>query len=359
MSLAQPGEAGKLFPLDIMQIMEFLRIERLFLVLLATLLLAGCAGAEPTAPRPVSPLSLAAYATQTIPVKPTPAIAATISTGFQQAQPGSSPTAIPTPTPSAYTIKKGDTLLEIARRSGISLAELLAANPGIAPEALSVGQVIQVPAPSAPVSLPPPAAAELGQAGCYPSGGGVYCFVPVSNLGEGWLENVRVQVTLLDAEGRLVTSQEALTPLTGLGAGKMLPAVAFFPRVTPELSSSGWGSSKPVETFSAIQTQLLTAIQTDGARYLPVEIKNLLVGIAWGGLSAQVEGQAWLAAESKPASAIWLAGVAYDENEKIVGVRRWEWSGSLAPGQALPFAFEVYSTGAPIARVETWAEARR
>ncbi len=71
-----------------------------------------------------------------------------------------------------------------------------------------------------------------------------------------------------------------------------------------------------------------------------------------------MEGQAWLAAESKPASTIWLAGVAYDAEEKIVGVRRWEWSGSLAPGESLPFRFMVYSAGAPIARVEVQAEAR-
>lgn len=331
--------------------MEFLRIERLIPVFLAVLLLAGCAGPEPTVRMPVSPSNLAAYATQTIPVKPTPTVLATetVSTG--------STNAVPSPTPATYIIQRGDTLLEIARRSGISLAELLAANPGIAPEALSVGQVIQIPAPRAPDSLPPPAAAELGQAACYPvwrgfpSGGGVYCFVPVGNPGPGWLENVKVQVTLLDAEGRLAASQEALLPLTGLGAGETLPAVAFFPRVETGLSSS-------VETSTMPQAQLLTAIQTDSARYLPVELKNLLVGIAWGGLSAQVEGQAWLAAESKPASTIWLAGVAYDAEEKIVGVRRWEWSGSLAPGESLPFRFMVYSAGAPIARVEAQAEAR-
>lgn len=323
-------EAGKLFGLDIMQSMNFLRIERRILVLLAIFLLAGCGGAEPTAPVSFSPPNLAAYATQTIPVKPTPTLPAT-------------EIPIPTPTPSAYTVKRGDTLLEIARRSGITLAELLAANPDIAPEALSVGQVIQIPAARSPDSLPPPAAAQLGEPACFPSGGGVYCFVPARHLGQGWLENVKAQVTLLDAEGRLVASQEALPPLTGLAAGKTLPVVAFFPGV---------------ETFTTPQAQLLTAIQTDGARYLPVEIRNLLVAVAWGGLSAQVEGQAWLPVESQPASSAWLAGVAYDAEEKIVGVRRWEWSGSLAPGQTLPFAFAVYSAGPAIARVEVLAEAR-
>ncbi len=334
MSLAQPCEAGKLFCLDIMQSMEIFRIEWKFPALLTILLLAGCAGAAPATPKPASPLSLTAYITQTLPAKPSPVIPTA------QAAPT---VPVPSPTPSAYTIKQGDTLLELAQVAGISLAELLAANPGIRPEALSVGQIIQIPAARPPDELPPPATTELGQAACHPSGGGLYCFVPVHHPGAGWLENIRVQVTLLDAEGRLVTSQEALPPLTGLPAGKTLPAAAFFPGVN---------------TSAMPKTQVLSAIQTDGTRYLSVEIKNLLVGTAWGGLSAQVDGQVWLPPDAKPASTIWLASVAYDVDGKVVGVRRWEWSGSLAPGQTLPFSFAVYSAGKSIERVEVLAEAR-
>lgn len=333
MSLAQPIGAGKLFGLDIMQMMKVFRIERLIAVFEAVLLLIGCAEPPPTALEPASPLNLAVYATQTLPVKPTPGIPAT-------------EIPISTPTPSTYTVKQGDTLLEIALRSGVSLSELLAVNPGIRAEALSVGQVIQIPA--ARPSLPP-AAAELGEAACYPvwqgfpSQRGVYCFVSVHHPGEGWLENVKVQVTLFDAQGRLVTSQEALPLLTGLPAGKTLPAAAFFPGI---------------ETCGTVQAQVLTAIQTDGTRYLPVEARNLLVGIAWGGLSAQVQGQVWLPPDAKPASTIWLAGMAHDVDGKVIGVRRWEWSGSLAPGETLPFSFAVYSAGPAIARVEVLAEAR-
>lgn len=49
-----------------------------------------------------------------------------------------------------YTIKSGDTLYAIARTFGISLDALLAANPGINPDRLYIGQVICVPIAATP-----------------------------------------------------------------------------------------------------------------------------------------------------------------------------------------------------------------
>lgn len=56
-----------------------------------------------------------------------------------------------------YTIKSGDTPYNIARTFGISVDVLLAANPGINPNNLQVGQVICVPtaAPPPPISSCP------------------------------------------------------------------------------------------------------------------------------------------------------------------------------------------------------------
>lgn len=44
-----------------------------------------------------------------------------------------------------YTIKAGDTFYLIAKRYGISLDELLKANPGVDPDRLYIGQVICIP----------------------------------------------------------------------------------------------------------------------------------------------------------------------------------------------------------------------
>lgn len=45
-----------------------------------------------------------------------------------------------------YVVKSGDSLAKIARANGVSLADLEAANPGIDPKKLKVGQKINLPA---------------------------------------------------------------------------------------------------------------------------------------------------------------------------------------------------------------------
>jgi nucleoid-associated protein YgaU len=58
------------------------------------------------------------------------------------------PTAPPAPTPVVYTIKKGDTLSKIAVAHGLTLEELMAANPTIKdPNKISEGQQIIIPLP--------------------------------------------------------------------------------------------------------------------------------------------------------------------------------------------------------------------
>ncbi|HXB02470.1 MAG TPA: LysM peptidoglycan-binding domain-containing protein [Opitutaceae bacterium] len=47
-----------------------------------------------------------------------------------------------------YTVKSGDSLAKIARANGVSLADLEAANPGVDPKRLKVGQKINLPTKS-------------------------------------------------------------------------------------------------------------------------------------------------------------------------------------------------------------------
>jgi hypothetical protein len=73
----------------------------------------------------------------------------------------SSPTVPPAPTPQVYVIKQGDNLLKVAKTFGLTLDELLAANPQITnPNKIGLGQEIVIPAPGSGSSAKPSASAK-------------------------------------------------------------------------------------------------------------------------------------------------------------------------------------------------------
>lgn len=65
---------------------------------------------------------------------------------------GVPPTPSTPPTePTTYTVQRGEWLTQIARKFGLSVNQLLAANPGINPNLLRPGQVLRIPAKATPV----------------------------------------------------------------------------------------------------------------------------------------------------------------------------------------------------------------
>lgn len=261
-------------------------------------------------------------------------------------------TPLPTPTPFAYTIQQGDTISSIALEFGVSIDDLLAANPEVSPNAMSVGQEINIPSnPQNPSGepTPTPASFTIQQIECYPTADqGMWCFVLVHNDFPDFIENLSAQITLVDESNAILESQTALLPLNILPPNTSLPLTAFFSPpsgIPPE--------AKP-------QVQVLTAIRLlpDDERYLPATISNTLVQVNGDGRSARVNGQILLPTDARAASQVWVTGTAYDEMGRVVGVRKWESSAELAPGGNLPFEFIVSSLGGRIEQVEFAVEAR-
>jgi LysM repeat protein len=62
-------------------------------------------------------------------------------------QPAPAPVPAPSSKVRAHTIKAGDTPASLARQYGVKLSALLAANRGLDPKKLKVGQVVNIPAP--------------------------------------------------------------------------------------------------------------------------------------------------------------------------------------------------------------------
>ncbi len=82
-------------------------------------------------------------------------IPSSTSPGLTPVPPSNPPTNPPTGNPSTYTVQRGDWIYALARRFGVSVAALLAANPGINPNLLYPGQVLTIPSGTTPPPDPP------------------------------------------------------------------------------------------------------------------------------------------------------------------------------------------------------------
>ena len=258
-------------------------------------------------------------------------------------------TPLPTSTPFTYSVKSGDTISSIALQFGVTIDELITANPEVSPSAMSIGTVLKIPSnPDNPSgeSTPTPAPLAVEQIECYPtSNKGMWCFVLVHNDYFDFMENVSAQVTLVDSNGTFLASQTAFLPLNILPPNTSLPLAVYFPPDIPL-------DAKP-------QVQILTAIQLlpNDSRYLPATVNNTLVQINADGHFATITGEVRLPAESNAASQTWVAVVAYDESGRVVGVKRWD-GGGIQPGTSLLFEMTVSSLGGRMTRVEFAVEAR-
>jgi len=245
-----------------------------------------------------------------------------------------------------YIIQQGDTISDLAEQFKISQDLLRAANPDLSPNSLTIGDTIIIPDPSAPIaaaSTPTPVPAPVTQADCHPTAdSGLWCFALIQNDTTTYLENVSAQITLFDSNNNVIAKETAFTPLDIIAPNSSLPVYVFFPNISENVNP---------------QIQLLSAMQGDGASYLPAALNNTIAQISWDGKSAQVSGQISLPAESNAATQVWVAAVAYDKNRTVVGVKRWE-GGAIQPGTMTNFQFAVASVGGVIEAVEFFVQVR-
>jgi LysM repeat protein len=330
--------------------MKFFPRPGWILTLALLFLLQACSPVDSDSPAPASPLSV-----MTPTAEPTPApwvfpLATSASLALITPTPAVDFVAPPlaTPTPFPYTVSQGDTLGQIALRYGLTVDEIIAANPGLNAQILSIGQQIQIPPRAETSDFANPAPAELvaGPLRCIPSGEGMWCLAALTNPHNEPVENVIAQLTLFSAAGLPLDSQEATLPLNILPAGASLPLAAFFP-------------VRPAEPFS-IHLDILTAmlLSPGDGRYLPARVDNLLVQVSADGLSATVNGRIFLPEGNPPAVELWLAGVVYDKGGQMIGFRRWQSATLLAEGEIQTFSFNIYSLDGAIDRLEVHLEAR-
>ncbi|MBI5351105.1 MAG: LysM peptidoglycan-binding domain-containing protein [Chloroflexi bacterium] len=302
------------------------------LLLICTILISACAAQPAQGVYENSPIP---YVTSTPSLTSTPNVLVVDTTP------------IPTSTPFIYTIKSGDTLSGLAERFKVSINEIRAANPDVSPNSMTIGSTLLIPDPSAAktdASTPTPAPAPVTQTVCHPSSdGGLTCFALIQNNSNELLENVSAKITLLDKSSKAIASQTAFLPLDFIPPNSSMPVYVFFPDQVP----------------ANVQIQILTANQLslNNQYYLPAVIQNSIAQINASGRTAQVSGLITMPAESKAATQVWVAAVAYDKDGVVVGLRRWE-GGALQPAGNLSFSFSVSSLASAIDSVEFFIEAR-
>jgi LysM repeat protein len=321
-----------------MQMMKSKFLFSLCLSVSFSLFLAACqAGNTAQTPTAFNGGELTPYSTATI----TPTASAT-----PESMPTETPVPMPTSTPKIVVLKTGDTLWAIAAKAGLSISQIMTANPDVDVHSLEIGMKIVVPevdanvTPSAPTSTP--VSVLINEPKCTASlTGGLYCFATVENNQNFTVQNLSAQFILTNPDTGETQVQPALLPLNHLPAGSSLPLFAYF---TP-----------PVVDNYQLKVQLTSAAQdTTSSTYLPVTLSHPETNIAADGFSASVKGSLIV---SSQASQYWIVAAAYDADDNLVAVRQDGKKTDLAAGASADYQLYVYSIAGKITKVVVYGEA--
>ena len=99
----------------------------------------------PPAPAPVVPVAKPKSSVRDIKPLPPPPPKTPKPKAKSAAKPATAPVAAPADAPAEYVVKSGDTLFLISKRTNYRQAAILAANPGLNPKRLRVGQKLKMP----------------------------------------------------------------------------------------------------------------------------------------------------------------------------------------------------------------------
>ena len=276
-------------------------------------------------------------------------------------------TQTPTPAPVIWTVGKGDELMAIAFYYGITLDELLAANPSVTPNWMSVGTVLQIPVtptplPTATATPTPTNTAQIlqtqtatpsgplelqGEPSCYLNPlGELNCLGLIKNQGEETLENPSVSFKIASPESDYESELVVFAPLNLLQPGSSLPVLASFPAPVPEAY--------------VIQAEIDYWLPTmpDDDRYADTEVTSSKIRVSEDQMIAYVDGKISMDSAYREIASLWLLAVAFDQDGNPVGFRRWEAALPIDNVEAIAFNTIVYSLGPGIDRVELMAEAR-
>ena len=238
----------------------------------------------------ITPEPIVEAATKT----PTPRLTATPVTTVtarptatpKPATPSATPSPTITPTPIIYAVQSGDTLLGIAVRFGVPVEAIQTANGIIDPRLLQIEQILIIPNPeesgeAEPTPTPTPFPVIVrGMSFQRTPQGSLWAFGEVANPGDAFLSEIVVEVSLYDAEGKLLSSKVVFTQLDLLLPEHSIPFAVLF--------------ESPPSSFAQYQASVISAVPILGqTRYYldlaPVETSATLMGESTYRISGQLE----------------------------------------------------------------------
>jgi LysM repeat protein len=315
---------------------------------LTAALLGGCGQVitlQPTpTPEPTATLSVAVVVA-TLPPTATPAP--------YTPEPTATPTV--TPTPVVHVIQSGESLLGIATQYNISVATLQDANGILDPRFLQIGEQLIIPRreeieaaesdePLTPTPTPLAAAVENVLFSETTIGG-------LSVLGEVWnntgqpLEQVRVGVSLLDADGQEIGKADGLVALDLVDIDERAPFAILFGETQGKFAQYRVYPLHAVPAYvgSYYRDLEVNELQLDGERYAAYTATGRIKNIG-----------------PEEAVQVQVVITAYDPLGRVVATRKVEPDYNVVPvGGETTFTAVLAPAGGPVARVVAIAQGRR
>ncbi len=230
----------------------------------------------------------------------------------------------PTPTPVIYVIEAGDTLFGVALEYGVSVEAIQKVNGLENANRLSIGQELIIPLDTdvedlepqvvVPVGswllpTPTPLPLEIAGVGLYQTPvRGVWCMGEVVNTNTNPVTNLKVQVTLLDAEGTSLMTKTTLAAVDYLAEDQRAPFAVLFNDPLAMEAVDAYVTLLRGEFISEITDQ-----------FVPLEVGNLRGGIS--GPQYRVSGDV-VNNSSFALERVMVVVTLYDEEDRIIGYRQ-------------------------------------
>jgi LysM repeat protein len=276
----------------------------------------------------------------------TPAVVVTVAATLRPTAtpapytPAPTPTPTITPTPVIYAIERGDNLMAIAARFGVSLRDLQDTNGITDPRALRVGQELIIPerdAVTAGTPTPPPTvvAYDVENVSFNRSPlGGLWVFGEIRNSSGIELEQASVLVRLLDEQDTPIAEMTAPAQIDIIAPGAKAPFGARFDAPPASFASYIVLPASGIKGYVGAYYQDLAArdVVGEGERYTAYTLRGKIANVG-----------------PEDAVDVFVVATLYDALGRVIGTRRGPPEHNVVPrGGETTFELHLTPAGGPV-----------